>query len=53
MMTIKYIIYLVIALTAIYVIGRLFTRGVIDEIEKHLKSHYKQFINTKKNGTEN
>ena len=52
MMLIKNIALVLAGILLIYLIGRIFTKGVIDQVEKHFKSHYKQFQKTKKNGTE-
>jgi membrane protein DedA with SNARE-associated domain len=52
MIIIKQIVIVLLGLALFYLIGRIFTRGAIDEIEKHFKSHYKHLQKTKKDGTE-
>lgn len=52
MITLKIIVLVLIGLILIYLIARIFTKGIIDQVEMHFKSQYKQFQNSKKNGTE-
>ena len=52
MSVLQYIGLILLSLIAVYTIARLFAKGIIDEIEYHFKSHYKQLQKTKKDGKE-
>ncbi len=42
---IKYILYVIIGLVGVYVVGRLFGRGLLHEIELFLSKKYNKHLN--------